>query len=259
MRLVGTRSIETFPLEQIKRVRLVRRADGYYVQFCVDAERQVEHVPSGQQVRIDLGLKEFYTDSVGRTVTPPRFLRKAERQLKRLHRQVSRKYDTRRKQPKHPQSHNYQKARQRLAHAHLKVQRQREDFARKTASALVSSHDLIAHEALQIHNLVRNHQLAKSISDAAWGRFLVWLGYYARLHGVPVIAAPPHYTTQACSKCGMLVSKSLSTRTHICGHCGSMLDRDENAARNILALAVARSHQNSSRSSTAGQAGTGLV
>jgi putative transposase len=259
LRLVGTRSIESFPQERIKRVRLVRRADGYYAQFCVQAERQVQHVPSGQQVGIDLGLKAFYTDSTGQTVETPRFLRKAERRLKRLHRLVSRKYDTRRKQAKRPQSHNYRKARKKLAKAHLKVQRQREDFARKTASALVTSHDLIAHEALQIRNLVRNHHLAKSIQDAAWGRFLVWLGYYARLHGVPVIAVPPHYTTQACSKCGVLVPKSLSTRTHICGHCGFMLDRDENAARNILALAVARSHQCSSRNSTAGQAETGLV
>jgi putative transposase len=84
---------------------------------------------------------------------------------------------------------------------------------------------------------VRNHRLAKSISDAAWARFLLWVSYYAHLHGVVRIAVPPPYTTHACSGCGRLVRKSLSTRTHVCAHCGLVLDRDENAARNILALA----------------------
>jgi putative transposase len=261
VRLVGTRAIETFPLERIKRVRLVRRADGYYAQFCVDAERHIIHQPSDQQVGIDLGLKVFYIDSSGQTVENPRFLRKAERRISRLQRQVSRKYDPARKKAKRPQSHNYQKARKKLARAHLQVQRQREDFARKQASALVSSHDLLAHEDLSMRNLVRNHRLAKSLQDAAWGRFLRWVAYYARLHGVPVIAVPPQYTTQTCSGCGTLVRKSLSTRTHVCWHCGLILDRDENAARNILARALAIWAQctNGGRVQhrTAGQAGTG--
>src|SRR5258708_25642645 len=89
MRLVGTRSIDTFPLDRIKRVRLVRRSDGYYAQFCVDAERQLTHVPSGKQVGIDLGLKEFYTDSEGATVHNPRFLRKLEQRLRYCQRQGS--------------------------------------------------------------------------------------------------------------------------------------------------------------------------
>jgi putative transposase len=266
VRLVGTRSIETFPLDRIKRVRLVRRADGYYAQFCVEAERKVEHIPSGKQVGIDLGLKVFYTDADGKTVHNPRFLRKGERRIKRLHRQVSRKYDPTRRKAKQPQSHNDRKAQQKLAKAHLQVQRQREDFARKQASALVSSHDLIAHEHLPIRNLVRNHRLAKRLHDAAWGRFLRWVAYYAKLHGIPVIAVAPQYTTQACSGCGTLVQKSLSTRTHVCWHGGLVLDRDEDAARSILALALERwehctllsskSGQGNSNS-TAGQAGTG--
>jgi putative transposase len=264
VRLVGTRAIATFPLDRIKRVRLVRRADGYYTQFCVDAERTVEHTSTGAQVGLDLGLKVFYMDSAGETVENPRFLRKAEQQIKRLQRLVSRKYDLKRKKAKHPQSHNYRKAQRKLAKAHLHVQRQREDFARKQASALVSSHDLIAHEDLQIRNLVKNHHLAKAIHDAAWGRFLLWVGYYARLHGIPVIAVPPHYTTQACSGCGTLVRKTLSTRTHVCWHCGLVLDRDENAARIILALALEHwehftflSSKSGQGNSTAGQAGTG--
>jgi putative transposase len=168
LRLVGNKKQRgaTFPLQQIKRVRLLKRADGYYVQIAVKAERTVEHVTTGAQVGIDVGLKEFYTDSNGNTVANPRFLRKAEKKLKRLHRHLSR---TQKK------SANRKKARQKLAKAYLKVSRQREDFARKTANALITSHDLIAYEDLKIANLVRNHHLARSISDAAWGRFLEWV------------------------------------------------------------------------------------
>ncbi len=230
LRLVGNRGqhIETFPVKQIKRVRILRRADGYYVQFGVQTERQIEHVETGSVVGIDMGLKVFYTDSNGNAIENPRHYRKAEKKLKRLHRQVSRK---------HKKSQNRKKARKHLAQAYLKVQRQREDFARKTANALVSSHDLIAYEQLQIRNLVKNHKLAKSLHDAAWGQFLGWVKSYGIMHGIEVVAVPPQYTSQDCSGCGERVQKTLSTRTHVCPTCGLVLDRDENAARNILAKA----------------------
>src|SRR6266849_8395533 len=139
LRLVGNKKqqIEAFPEKQIKRVRIVRRADGYFVQVCVQSERQLVHQPTGKQVGIDVGLKAFYTDSEGNTVDNPRFLRKAEKKLKRLHRHVSKKQK---------KSKNRKKARKRLSKAYLKVQRQREDFARKRANALISSSDLIAYE-----------------------------------------------------------------------------------------------------------------
>jgi putative transposase len=231
LRLVGNpkQHIETFPLKQIKRVRIVHRADGYYCQFAVQAERTVEHVSTGSVIGIDLGLKSFLTDSDGSTVDNPRYLRKAEKRVKRLQRRLSR---TKKK------SANRKKARQRLAKAHLKVQRQREDFARKTANTLVTSHDLIAYEHLQIPNLVKNHKLAKSISDASWGRFRSWMIYYGVMHGISVIALPPQYTSQDCSDCGQRVQKTLSIRTHVCPSCGLVMDRDENAARNILSKAL---------------------
>ena len=164
MRLIGKKgNIETYPIKQIKRVRLVKRADGYYVQFAVKADRQPDHQPTGKQVGIDVGLKSFSTDSDGKTVENPRYLRKAEKQLKRLHRRVSKK-------PK--RSKNRKKAIHHLAKGYLKVQRQRKDFAVKAASALIQSSDLVAYEDLQINNLVKNHRLAKSISDASWGLFL---------------------------------------------------------------------------------------
>jgi putative transposase len=232
LRLVGNpkQKIAAFPPEQIKRVRIVHRADGYYVQFAVKAERAIVHQPTKKQVGIDVGLKAYYTDSDGNIVDNPRQYRKAEKKLKRLHRLVSRKQK---------KSQNRKKARQQLARAHLQVQRQREDFARKTASTLVSSHDLIAYEDLKICNMVKNHHLAKSIHDAAWGTFISWVKAYGVAHHVPVIAVAPHYTSQECSACGALVKKSLSVRTHICPSCGVVLERDHNAARNILAKALA--------------------
>jgi putative transposase len=241
LRLIGTRSIATFPVTHIQCVRLLKRADGYYVQFVVQADRQAPHAPTGSQVGIDMGLKSFYTDSDGGAAPNPRFLRKAETKLKRLHRRVS---------VKKKGSANRKKAIKRLAKAHLKVSRQRQDFAAKTARTLIVSHDLIAYEDLQIRNMVHNHHLAKSISDAAWARFLSWLRYYGQIASVPVIAVPPAFTTQDCYGCGERVWKSLSVRTHVCPRCGVVLDRDQNAALNILALALTR---------TAGQAETGSL
>src|SRR6266516_1577192 len=231
LRLVGNpkQQIAAFPVKAIKRVRLVRRADGYYAQFSVQAERKVEHVPSGRQVGIDVGLKSFLTDSEGNTVDNPRHYRKTEKKLKRLGRRLSRKQK---------KSANRKKARKALAKQHLKVQRQREDFARKQAIALVSSCDLIAYEHLQIRNMVRNRTLAKSIHDAGWGIFLQWLAYYGIVHAIPIVAVPPQYTSQKCSGCDTIVNKSLSIRTHICPTCGLVMDRDQNAARNILEKAL---------------------
>jgi putative transposase len=231
LRMVGNpkQKLAAFPVKQIKRVRIVHRADGYYCQFSVQSERKIAHTYTGSVVGIDMGLKVFYADSYGNTVENPHHCRKAEQKLKRLHRQVSRKQK---------KSKNRQKARKQLAKDYLKVQRQREDFARKTANTLVSSHDLIAYEQLQIHNMVKNRKLAKSIHDAAWGRFLGWVKSYAVMHGIEVVAVPPHYTSQDCSGCGERVQKTLSTRTHVCPKCGLVLDRDENAAINILTEAL---------------------
>src|SRR5215469_15200985 len=123
LRLIGANpkrkkacSIATFPFAPIKRVRLLRCADGYYVQFAVQADRQITHEPTGMQTGIDVGLKAFYTDSEGHQVENPRYLRKAETKLKRLHRCVSRKVK---------RSKNRRKAIKRLAKGYLKVSRQR--------------------------------------------------------------------------------------------------------------------------------------
>ena len=100
------------------------------------------------------------------------------------------------------------------------------------------SHDIVALEDLLVKNLVRNRHLAKSLHDAAWSQFALWLLYYGKVFGKPVVKVPPQYTSQDCSACGKRVKKTLSERTHVCS-CGCVLDRDENAARNILRLALA--------------------
>jgi putative transposase len=130
-------------------------------------------------------------------------------------------------------SSNRKKAINKLGRKHLKVARQRKDFAIKTARCAVKSNDFVAYEDLQVKNMVKNHKLATSISDAAWNQFAQWLEYFGKIYGKTVIAVAPQYTSQMCSNCGNLVKKTLSTRTHICG-CGTTLDRDRNAGINIL-------------------------
>ncbi len=282
VRLIGSRDLTTFPLDQIKRVRLLRRADGYYAQFVLQVDRQCEHKATGAAMGIDVGIAAYLTDSDGHAIANPRFIRQAEARLKRYRRRLSRRSVSykqgkklrnnhaarqrarQNKYPKDPAAHaiqspsspphaasnrspqrqsaNWGKAKQQVGRAYLTLQRQREDFARKTASALVSSHDLIALEDLQVRNLVRNRHLAKAISDVGWSRLRWWVEYYGRLHGVTVIAVAPHYTSQNCSGCGRRARKSLPVRTHGCPHCGLILDRDHNAAEVILqrGLAVAR-------------------
>jgi putative transposase len=113
------------------------------------------------------------------------------------------------------------------------VQRQRADFHHKTALTLLRRYDAISLEDLRVANLVRNRRLATSISDAGWAQFRTILEAKAACAGRRVIAVPAQYTSQDCSGCGARVPKSLSVRTHVCTACGLVLDRDENAARNI--------------------------
>jgi putative transposase len=229
LKLIGSIDLNFYPTENIKRVRLIKRADGYYAQFCVAVDRREEIEPSKTTIGLDVGLNHFYTDSNGQTVENPRFLRKSERQLKKLQRKVSKRKKG---------SANRRKAVKRLARKHLQVSRQRKDFVVKTARCVVRSNDLIAYEDLQVRNMVKNHKLAKSISDAGWYMFRQWVEYFGKIYGKVTIAVPPQYTSQNCSACGTKVVKSLSTRTHNCGACGTILDRDHNAALNILAIGL---------------------
>ncbi len=239
LKLKGTWNLKFYQLDQIKRVRLVRRADGYYVQFLISAENKVDIKLTGKMIGLDVGVKEFYTDSNGHTEPNPKFYRTGEKRLKFRQRRVSRK---------NIGSANRKRAINRLGRVHLKISRQREEHAKRMARCVIQSNDLVAYEDLRIKNLVKNHCLAKSINDAGWYQFRKWLEYFGEKLGRITIAVNPAYTSQECSSCGALIKKSLSMRTHVC-KCGFVLDRDWNAAINILKLAL----------STTGHVGTWVI
>jgi len=208
----------------IKTVTVSKEADGWYV-CCSCADVPIQPLPpTGQETGIDLGLESFATLADGTQVENPRQYRTAEREIKKAQRRVSRrkKGSTRRR-----------KAARLLARKHQHVRRQRRDFHHKQALALVRAYDTIYHEDLQTANMLRNQYLAKSIADAGWSQFLSILAFKAACAGRRVVAVPPAYTSQACSGCGVIVSKGLSVRWHSCPGCGTSLHRDHNAAKNI--------------------------
>ncbi len=227
----------------IKTVTVSHEADGWYVCFSC-AEVPIRPLPpTGQETGIDVGLVHFLTRADGVHVPNTRHLRTAEREVKKAQRRVSRrkKGSTRRR-----------KAAKLLARKHQHVKRQRRDFHHKQALALVRAYDTVSVEAIQPANLSRRpapvpdgnggylHNgasrkagLNTSIQDAGWRQFLSILAFKAACAGKRVEAVPPAYTSQECSGCGERIQKSLSVRTHVCTTCGLILDRDENAARNI--------------------------
>jgi putative transposase len=213
------------PLEGTpKTVTISHEADGWYVCFSC-AEVPVQPLPpTGRETGIDVGLKVFLITSEGDAVENPRHHRKAEKQLKKAQRRVSRRKKG---------SKRRRKAVTLLKRKHQKVKRQRHDFHHKTANTLLLQYDVIYREDLRVANMVRNPHLSKSISDAGWAQFRTILEAKAACAGRQVVAVPPAYTTQDCSACGTRIPKSLSVRTHVCTSCGLVLDRDENAARNI--------------------------
>ncbi|MEA5509925.1 transposase [Crocosphaera sp. UHCC 0190] len=239
LKLIGTWDLAFYSEDKIKRVRLVRKADGYYCQFCISVDIKEELLPTHKTIGLDVGLKEFYTDSQGKNEPNPRFYRQGEKRLKFYQRHVSRK---------NKGSTNRKKAINKLGRKHLKISRQREEHAKRLARCVIQSNDLVAYEDLRIKNLVKNHCLAKSINDAGWYQFRKWLEYFGGKMGRITIAVNPAYTSQNCSNCNAVVKKSLSTRTHICT-CGCQLDRDYNAAKNILNRALG----------TAGHVGTWIL
>jgi putative transposase len=213
-----------------KTVTISQEADGWYCCFSCEEVPTQPLPPTGCATGIDVGLKVFLITAEGDIVENPRHYRTAEKALVKAQRRVSRRKKG---------SKRRRKAAQLLAKKHQKVKRQRQDFHHKTALLLVRHYDVIYLEDLRVANLVQNSHLAKSISDAGWAQFRTILEGKAAYAGRRVVAVPAHYTSQDCSGCGERVEKSLSMRTHICTSCGLVLDRDENAARNIYAAGQA--------------------
>jgi putative transposase len=215
-----SRPIEGTP----KTVTISREADGWYaIISCAEVPAQ-PLPPTGKETGIDVGLTVFLITADRLVVENPRLHRRGEQKLAKAGKRVSR-----RKQG----SKRRGKAVGQLARAHQTVKRQRADFHHQTALMLLRQYDTIYLEDLRVANLVRNRHLATRISDAGWAAFRSILEGKAAYAGRRVIAVPAHYTSQDCSGCGARVPKSLSVRTHVCASCGLVLDRDENAARNI--------------------------
>ncbi len=228
------------PIEgEIKLCTVKRRADGWYGLFsvvCGDPAPATIRNPVG----IDMGLESFATLSTGESIENPRYLRTNEHELKVAQRKVSRRKRG---------SHRRRKAVHHLRHVHLRVQRSRKSFHFTEASRLARRFNPIIVERLNIKGLVRNHSLAKSISDASWGQFLGVLSHSAESAGGASIAVEARGTSQECAKCGRVVPKALSDRWHVCP-CGSRVPRDENSARVILNRGLGRSIGEGARSKT---------
>lgn len=200
----------------------------YFASICF-TDIDIEPLPkTGRKLGIDLGLKSFITTSDGMQVDNPRYLEKSQAKLKKLHKELSRK-------PKG--SKNREKARLKLTKCYEKVTNQRRDFLHKLSKSLVEDYDIIVIEDLRIRNLLKNHRLAKSISSASWYAFTEMLRYKSDFYGKTLIKVDPFFpSSQLCSNCGYKNTevKDLKIRSWECPSCGSVNDRDVNAAINIL-------------------------
>jgi putative transposase len=214
----------------IKTCTIKREADGWYVVFVVEENQSRFFPKTGDTVGIDVGIENFATFSTGAVVENPQFLRESEASLKTAQRRVSRRSDKR--------SNRRRKAIKLLAKKQRKIRRQRADFHHKTAIKIVREFDTIAVEDLNVEVMVKNHYLAKSISDAGWIKFISILTSKAESAGRVVIKVDPSYTSQDCSQCGYRMKKSLALREHRCIRCSFVAHRDHNAAINIKGRAV---------------------
>ncbi len=218
------------PKGKIKTMTIKQnKARQWFATFCCEmSETKVVHANPKSKVGIDVGLKDFAVMSNGEFISNPRHLIKSEARLKILHKRVSRKAKG---------SANRRKARFRLAKLYERVNNQRSDFLHKLSRKIVAKFGIIAVEDLQIKNMVRNHHLAKHISDASWSNFIKCLEYKAVTSGSKLVKVNPRGTSMACSKCGNIQDMPLAIREFSCASCGFACHRDLNSSYNILVRA----------------------
>lgn len=216
------------PIEGImKNLTVSRTKSGKYFA-SIQVEQEIDDpVYQGGQIGLDLGLKDFAVTSDGQRFPNPKHLRKSERRLKRYQRKLSKT---------HKGSKGRDKARLKVARLHEKIANQRLDFTHKLSRQLVESNQLIAVEDLNIKGMVKNHSLAKSISDAGWSEFVRQLNYKGQWYGCHIEQIDRFFpSSKRCVHCGFVNQDlQLSDRHWICPECGTVLDRDVNAAQNIL-------------------------
>lgn len=206
-------------------------SEKYYISILVDSENK-QLPETDKKIGIDLGIKNFAITSDGEVFANPKWLRKSEKRLAKLQRDLSRKEKG---------SNNRKKARIKVAKLHEKISNQRKDFLHKLSSKLIRENQSIVIEDLQVSNMIKNRRLSKSISEVGWHEFRIMLEYKSKWYGRNLIIAPSNYaSSQLCSSCGNKSSqtKDLSCRTYNCEVCGNLLDRDINAGKNLLKLAI---------------------
>ncbi len=225
--MLGTFRIKVHrPMEGTTKTCTIRRdGDQWYVAFSCAVDTQ-PLPPTDSAVGIDLGITYFAALSTGETVVNPRFLRRSLAKLQAAQAQLSRCQRG---------SHRRGRARRVVTRLHRRIRNQRVDFCHKAARRLVNEYGTVVLEDLRLGNMVQNHKLALSISDASWGQFITLITVKAGWAGRQVVLVNPAYTSQTCSGCGTVRKKELSERWHSCA-CGTELDRDHNAAINILRL-----------------------
>ena len=200
----------------------------YFVSVCCTDVEFPQYPSTSQAIGIDLGLKEFCITSEGEMISNPKYFSKLQKKLAKLQRQLSRKQSG---------SSNRNKARIKVSRQHEKIANQRNDFLHKLSTQFVKEYDVICIEDLQIKNMVKNHKLAKSISDVSWSEFTRQLQYKCDWQHKKLIKVDKFFpSSQLCSKCDYQNkdTKNLAVREWICPECGSVHDRDVNASINIL-------------------------
>lgn len=218
------------PVEgQIKTCTIKRSSTGkWYVMFSCEWE-PVPLPENSQAVGIDVGLYSFATLSTGEQIESPKFFRQEEKALAKAQRKLSKT------ERGTPERKKYRKV---VARIHERIAWKRQDFIHQHSRKIVNRFGIIAVEDLNVNRMVHNHCLAKSISDAAWSGFFQLLAYKAAWAGRQFVAVNPAYTSQTCSSCGHRQKMPLSERVFKCPCCGLELDRDHNAAVNILGLGL---------------------